>query len=84
MVTSQGVQSVRLRGFSPRGAQISVKNDLTEGQDVCFSKGKAFIAARVAWCKNGLAGLQFYRAITLSEEQAISRSAPSLPDRGFE
>lgn len=63
-----------MRDISRHGAQIYTDDKLTEGHDVCFRKGPIFIAARIARCKDGVVGLQFYRELTASERQSTFHS----------
>jgi hypothetical protein len=79
VISSAGSHSVLVREASSLGAQIYTEL-LAEGDDVCFTKGALFVAAKVIWCKRGVAGLQFYRELSGSEISAGS-PFPAIGDR---
>ena len=63
IISNEGSRVARIRDLSPVGAQISCDRTPDAGSDVIFKRGRAFIAARVAWADNGSAGLEFYRKV---------------------
>lgn len=65
-----GSHKVLVRDISREGAQIYADKSISAGYDACFKRGPIFVAARVAWCRNGIAGLKFYRELTTSERDA--------------
>ncbi len=74
LVTSEGSHRVRVHDVSRDGAQIYVNKAISEGDDVCFRRGPIFVAAHVAWCRNGMVGLKFYRELTMAERHAAFQS----------
>jgi hypothetical protein len=70
VISPEGSNKVLVRDISRTGAQVYADTKIKRGQDVCFKKGPIFVAAYVAWCKKGCAGLQFYRELTASERDA--------------
>lgn len=74
-VTSpSGTYNVLVRDISREGAQIYADKSISAGHDVCFRRGSIFVAARIAWCRNGMAGLAFYRQLTMRERDAAFHS----------
>lgn len=70
VISSAGSKTVRIRDLSAVGAQVYAE-DVLSG-DVCFKREKLFVAARVAWRRRGVAGLEFYRELTpLEVEEAF-------------
>ncbi len=67
IISAEGTHRVVVRDVSRNGAQIYAENIISEDQDACFKKGSLFVPARIAWCRNGVAGLQFYRELSASE-----------------
>jgi hypothetical protein len=70
VISPEGKHKVLVRDFSHTGAQIYADTKIKRGNDVCFIRGPVFVAAHVAWCKKGCAGLEFYRELTASEREA--------------
>lgn len=67
-VTSpNGLHKVLVRDISREGAQIYADKSIAAGHDVCFRRGAIFVAAHITWCRNGIAGLKFYRELTTLE-----------------
>lgn len=82
LISAEGSQRVRVRDISSCGAQIYADTRITEGHDVCFRTGPVFVAARIAWSRNGVAGLNFYRELTAAEgETAFHAAAPIEGDK---
>lgn len=80
LASPNGAQSVIVRDISCEGAQIVGEQSIAAGQDTCFKRGSTFVAASIAWCRNGVAGLKFYRKLSASEQDA---SFPSvIPSEG--
>ena len=73
-----GAHVVWIRDISNKGALVSADDPLPEDCDVIFKRGPIFAAAMVAWSKDRLAGIEFYR--DLPEEHLSSASLP-LPNR---
>ena len=67
IISVEGSRVARIRDMSPVGAQICCDRTPEAGSDVIFKRGRAFIAARVAWADNGSAGLEFYRTVEPKE-----------------
>ena len=65
-----GSHKVLVRDISRDGAQIYADKAISAGHDAYFTRGPIFVAARIAWCRNGIAGLKFYRQLTPSERNA--------------
>ncbi len=74
-VTShKGSHKVLVRDISNEGAQIYAEKTMSAGHDVCFKRGPIFVAANIAWCEKGIAGLKFYRHLTTSERDTAFHS----------
>jgi hypothetical protein len=84
VISRKGSHKVLVRDVSTHGTQIYIGIALAKGDDVCFARGLLFVAARVSWCKRGLAGLQFYRELTASEREAAFNSALAVQSSGEE
>jgi hypothetical protein len=69
VISPAGSHQVLVRDISSHGAQIYADQNVLVGHDACFKKGPIFVAARIAWRRNGEAGLEFYRELTPSERQ---------------
>ena len=67
IVTADAPHRVLVRDISRHGAQVYADDTIAEGQDACFQRGSIFVAARVAWCRNNQAGLEFYRELSSAE-----------------
>jgi hypothetical protein len=74
VTTPTGTHKVLVRDISREGAQIYADKSVSVGHDACFRRGPIFVAARIAWCRNGIAGLKFYRELTTSERDAAFHS----------
>jgi hypothetical protein len=75
VISRKGSHKVLIRDVSTHGTQMYTGIPLAKGDDVCFVHGELFVAARVSWCRKGIAGLQFYRELTASELEAAFNSA---------
>ena len=64
IISADGTQPARVNELTGHGARIACGRDLAPGSDVIFKRGKAFVAARVAWTDESGAGLDFYREAT--------------------
>jgi len=82
VISSVGSHKVLVRDISRTGAQIYADNRVPKGHDVCFGRGKMFVAAHIAWSRQGVAGLQFYRELTKAEREAAFPSV--VPIEGDE
>ena len=71
LVSAAGKTSVRLRDLSPTGAQVLSEVPLLPNSDLLFCKGRASVAARIAWVRCKSAGLTFYRELSLEEADYI-------------
>lgn len=69
VISQTGSHQVLVRDISRHGARIYAKKSISEDHDVCFRRGPIFVAARIAWWKSGVAGLEFYRELTPHENQ---------------
>lgn len=69
-----GSHKVLVRDISREGAQIYADQSISVDQDACFRRGPIFVAARIVWCRNGIAGLKFYRELTTSERDTAFHS----------
>lgn len=67
LITGDGSHNVLVRDVSQDGAQLYADKSIAEGQDVCFARGPIFVAAYVAWNRNGVAGLKFYHNLSQAE-----------------
>ncbi|HZG07433.1 MAG TPA: PilZ domain-containing protein [Allosphingosinicella sp.] len=65
--TGAGEMDVRLRDLSQRGALVEAKSLPPQGSEVAFCRGSINVPARVAWCCDGKAGLEFAYQIDESE-----------------
>ena len=65
-----GTHKVLVRDISREGAQIYASETIFAGHDVCFRRGPIFVAARIVWRRNGIAGLKFYRELAIAERDA--------------
>jgi len=74
VISPTGSHKVLVRDISHDGAQIYAEKTILAGHDACFRRGPIFVAARIAWCRNGNAGLKFYRELTTSERDAAFHS----------
>jgi hypothetical protein len=70
LVSASGSHPVLVRDVSADGAQVYADKSITQGQDVCLTRGPIFVAAYVAWNRNGVAGLKFYHPLSASEVAA--------------
>lgn len=60
LITAEGNRSVRIRNFSPGGAEIVADLPLPSEGDVVLMKGRMFAAATIVWAKGPNGGLRFY------------------------
>ena len=67
LILADGSHNVLVRDISRHGAQVYAEKRIPEGEDACFRRGRLFVAANVTWCKNGEAGLKFYRDLSASD-----------------
>lgn len=67
IIASDGTHRVRVVDLNSLGARIACDRLLAVGDDLIFSRGTLFIAARVVWSSRVGTGLQFYREIPLAE-----------------
>jgi hypothetical protein len=75
VVSSAGSLNVLVRDLSAAGSQVYAEG-LSPG-DASFIRGPLFVAARVTWCRKGVAGLAFYRELTPFELESAFPSALS-------
>ena len=80
LVSPTGSHKVLVRDISREGAQIYADASITAGHDACFERGPLFVAAHIAWCRSGIAGLKFYRELTAEEQDAAFHSV--IPPEG--
>ena len=64
MISCGGKHRVRIRDFSPTGAQIVSEDPLSIGCDVLLKRGELCAAAHVVWVKGDEVGLTFYRPVS--------------------
>jgi hypothetical protein len=76
VITPAGSHKVLVRDISREGAQIYADKSISAGNDACLRRGPIFVAARIAWCRNGIAGLQFYRELTTGARCCVSLGRP--------
>lgn len=69
-----GAHVVMIRDISNKSAIVSADDTLPEHCDVIFKRGPIFAAAKIAWSKDKLAAVEFYR--DLPEEHLSSASLP--------
>jgi hypothetical protein len=74
LTSPRGIHKVLVRDISHDGAQIYTDKTISADHDAYFQRGPIFVAVRVAWCGNGVAGLKFYRRLTTSERDAAFHS----------
>ena len=74
VVSPTGSHKVLVRDISRQGARIYADTKISAGHDICFKRGPIFVAARIAWCRSGIAGLKFYRELTTLERDAALHS----------
>jgi len=67
IIDSEGTQRVRVVDLNSLGARIAGNRLIPVGEDLIFSRGTLFVAARVAWSNRAGTGLQFYREIPLAQ-----------------
>ena len=73
-----GASTVWIRDISHDGALIATDGALPANCDVIFKRGAMFAAAKVAWAREGSAGLEFYRKL---DDAALAAAQLPLPNR---
>ena len=73
-----GASVAWIRDISNEGALIAVEVDLPVDCDVIFKRGPIFVAAHVAWSRDGTAGLNFYRPL---DDEALTSAHLPLSNR---
>ena len=75
LLTSRGLLAARLRDLSLSGALVEGVDLPPPGSGLFLVRGELEIAARVAWRRDGRAGLEF--PVPLTEAQLLSEVNPS-------
>lgn len=67
IISAEGAQAARVSELTGIGARIVCDRPVVSGSDVIFKRGKTFAAARIIWCDESGAGLEFYKAMPAVE-----------------
>ena len=79
IISDAGVVGARIRDLSESGVKISCSEPPGQGCDVIFKHGDIFVAARVSWCTETDAGLEFYRNLAAGELLKVLQLIPNPP-----
>ena len=67
LFVSDGAHRVIIRDLSLNGARLRVEQPVQAGSDAVLKRKPLFAAGRIAWCRRGEVGLEFYRPLSLEE-----------------
>ena len=75
VISAEGVIDARVRNLSRSGAALVCARDIAVGQDVIFSRGNVFAAAKVVRRDNGGLAVEFYTPLQPEAVNSFARGS---------